>query len=256
MKTDDTSPLLFDRRRALVLVGGATLATLVGCSNKDKATPSDAASSSPSDCSEIPAETAGPFPADGTNGPDVRTMDGIVRQDIRSSFGASSTTAAGIPRTIDLAIGDADGCTSLDGAAVYLWHCDREGRYSLYSRGATAENYLRGIQAAGDDGKLRFTSIFPACYPGRWPHIHFEVFSSLADATGSASPIATSQIALPEATCKEAFATTGYEQSISTLSQTSLTRDGVFGDDQAEHQLPSVSGDPSSGYTIELTVPV
>lgn len=45
--------------------------------------------------SEIPEETAGPYPGDGSNGPDVLAQSGIVRSDIRSSFGTSTTTAQG-----------------------------------------------------------------------------------------------------------------------------------------------------------------
>ena len=30
-----------------------------------------------------------------------------------------------------------------------------------------------------DEGNLTFTTIFPACYAGRWPHMHFEVYESL-----------------------------------------------------------------------------
>ena len=44
---------------------------------------------------------------------------------------------------------------------------------------------------------MTFTSIYPAAYSGRWPHIHFEVYPSLADAT-TARAAATSQLALPE----------------------------------------------------------
>src|SRR5580765_5332636 len=44
---------------------------------------------------EIPDETAGPYPGDGSNGPDVLEQSGIVRSDLRSSFGASSGTAEG-----------------------------------------------------------------------------------------------------------------------------------------------------------------
>ena len=33
-------------------------------------------------CSQIPDETAGPFPADGTNGPNILTENGVVRRDI------------------------------------------------------------------------------------------------------------------------------------------------------------------------------
>ena len=215
------------------------------------------ASSAAADCTVIPEETAGPFPGDGSNGPDLLAESGVVRADIRSSFGASTTTAAGVPLTIRIALLDlSNSCKPLTGGAAYAWHCDREGRYSLYSNGVTNENYLRGVQAADSNGVVTFTSIFPACYPGRWPHIHFEVYPSLTAANRAANRIATSQIALPEATCKEVYATTGYEQSAANLSQVSLARDNVFGDDAGIHQIGAISGAVSSGLTVELPVPI
>ena len=57
------------------------------------------------------------------------------------------------------------------------------------------------------------------CYDGRWPHIHFEVYPSLAKATNSANKIATSQMALPEDTAKAVYATAGYEQSVQQPQQ-------------------------------------
>ena len=39
---------------------------------------------------KIPSETGGPYPGDGSNGPNVLVMSGIVRSDIRSSFGGMS----------------------------------------------------------------------------------------------------------------------------------------------------------------------
>ena len=36
---------------------------------------------------KIPEETAGPYPGDGSNGPNALTRSGIVRGDIRKSFG-------------------------------------------------------------------------------------------------------------------------------------------------------------------------
>jgi protocatechuate 3,4-dioxygenase beta subunit len=151
--------------------------------------------------------------------------------------------------------------TDLDGAplqdmAVYVWHCDRDGQYSLYSGGVTDQNYLRGVQGSDADGLVTFTSVFPACYSGRWPHIHFEVYAGVDDATRSGPIVATSQIALPESTCAEVYATSGYEASIDTLSQVSLATDNVFGDDEAVHQLATITGDVTLGYTAELTVPV
>src|SRR5262245_28733133 len=156
---------------------------LFGCSSSDAATltGTDPSSTTPSgNCvTKVPEETAGPFPGDSSNGPNVLNQTGVVRSDIRSSFAGLSGTAAGVPLTIELTIVSASSCTPLAGYAVYLWHCDRDGNYSLYSSAAVNQNYLRGVQAADSTGKVRFTSIFPGCYSGRWPHIHFEVYRSL-----------------------------------------------------------------------------
>jgi protocatechuate 3,4-dioxygenase beta subunit len=256
------------RRELLKLLGfggiGAGMFVLAGCapgtsssaSASAGASASSAAASDGASCALIPEETAGPYPADGSNGPDVLNQAGVVRQDIRSSFGSSSGTAEGVPLTVQLTIEDADDCAPLAGAAVYIWHCDRAGNYSLYSAAAADQNYLRGVQEAGDDGVVTFQSIFPACYSGRWPHIHFEVYPSLAMATDEANRIATSQIALPKDICDQVYATSGYEGSVQTLSQVSLTSDNVFGDDGGVRQLGTVSGSVESGLTVALTVPV
>src|SRR6478735_8966206 len=208
------------------------------------------------DLVEAPDETAGPYPGDGSNGQNVLDDSGIVRRDIRSSFGSSATTAEGVPLTVKLTVKDLATSSALVGAAVYVWHCDRDGNYSLYSRPAADENYLRGVQATDESGTATFTSIFPACYPGRWPHIHFEVYSKVSDATSSGPIVKTSQIALPQATCEAVYATTGYDQSVGNLSQLSLQRDNVFGDDGGIHQLATMSGSASGGYTAALTIGV
>ena len=258
---------LIDRRRVLQLISLAGVgAFLAACTPGASATASAIASAASSPASSaaaaacapvIPEETAGPFPGDGTNGPDVLTDSGVVRSDITTSFGASSGTAEGIPLTIRLLIqSEANACEPLANAAVYLWHCDREGRYSLYSQGAEDQNYLRGVQAAGADGIVTFTSIFPACYSGRWPHVHFEIYPSIAAAADAGNRIATSQIALPKDICDQVYATSGYEQSVSNLGQISLTSDMVFGDDGGEHQIGTISGTVADGLTVELAVPV
>src|ERR671918_260478 len=219
---------LMDRRRALQMVGGAGLVALFGCGSDDgggaagsssttttgspSTTAGSEAATESSDCSPIPEETVGPYPGDGSNGPNVLTEDGIVRQDIRPSFGSATGLAEGVTATLNLAILDTtNGCAPLEGAAVCVWHCDRDGQYSLYSPGATDENYLRGMQETDSAGAVSFTSIFPACYPGRWPHIHFKVYASVAEATGGAGPLATSQGALPEDVCNQAYGADGYE---------------------------------------------
>jgi protocatechuate 3,4-dioxygenase beta subunit len=246
---------MMDRRQLLHLAArfGAGLGTLqlLGCGSSDAA----GIDTGNGSCSQIPNETAGPFPADGSNGPDVLTETGVVRSDIRSSFAGLTGTAEGVPLSVVLTIVSAATCEPLASQAVYLWHCDGEGRYSLYSSGATNQNYLRGVQEADATGKVTFSTIFPACYSGRWPHIHFEVYPSLAAATSAGSRLATSQIALPKATCDAVYATLGYEASITNLSHVSLASDNVFSDG-ASLELATISGTVASGLTATLTVAV
>jgi protocatechuate 3,4-dioxygenase beta subunit len=205
---------------------------------------------------EIPDETAGPYPGDGSNGPDVLEDSGIVRADIRSSIDGSAT-AQGVPLTFELQILDlAGGGVPFEGVAVYAWHCTAQGEYSMYSEGLENVTYLRGVQVADADGKVAFTSIFPGCYSGRWPHIHFEVYRDLASITDAANAIATSQIALPEAECSEVYAQSGYDGSTRNLDAITLASDNVFGDDSGALQLAAVTGDVASGYAATLVVGV
>lgn len=206
---------------------------------------------------EIPEETAGPYPGDGSNGPDALGQSGVVREDITRSFGTADGVAEGVPLTIRLRVLSlADGeSTPLEGAAVYLWHATREGGYSLYSEGVTEENYLRGVQVAGADGWLQFRSVFPACYDGRWPHVHFEVYPTLSDATSASGRLRTTQLALPQDVCETVYATAGYEASVANLARVSLDSDMVFSDGHSL-QMAKVTGSVGEGYTATLAVPV
>ncbi len=250
---------LLSRRRILGMLGlGAATVGLAACGAGSTSASSSATSSSATATAaagEIPDETAGPYPGDGSNGPDVLEQSGIVRSDIRSSFGEYSGTAEGVPMTLELVISDlAGGDVPFPGVAVYVWHCTREGGYSLYSEGVEDQNFLRGVQIADADGLVRFTSIVPACYTGRWPHIHFEVYPDEASIADSTRAIATSQVALPQDVCEAVYAQEGYEGSVRNLAQLSLDSDNVFGDDGGAGQLATVTGDVSSGYTVRLAV--
>jgi len=265
------------RRGLLGLVGGVGAAALVGCTADDEVTPTDSstaaaggrppqgqppAAGAESDVEvaegEIPEETAGPYPGDGSNGGNVLSESGIVRSDLTSSFGSASGVAEGVPVTVDLTVHDLTGTdvAPLSGAAIYLWHCDREGRYSMYSEGVTEENHLRGVQETAADGSVRFTTIFPACYDGRWPHMHFEVYQSLDSATSYTNKLRTSQLAIPEDVCREVYGgADGYDQSIANLERVSLDSDMVFGDGYSL-QLATVTGSIDEGYIFALNVPV
>lgn len=205
----------------------------------------------------IPEETGGPFPGDGTNGPNVLDDSGVVRSDLTTSFGGMTGEASGIPTQVALTIVDAATGAPRQGAALYLWHCTMEGGYSLYSQGVTDQNYLRGVQVADADGTVRFTTIYPAAYDGRWPHMHFEIFPDQASITSTArgSKLVTSQLALPEALSKEVYATDGYEDSIANLARTSLATDMVFRDGSSL-QVPTATGDVVNGIQLALRIGV
>lgn len=257
---------LVNRRRSLALLGGAGLVSLAAClpdsgtastsTTTSTGSGSSSTTSGSSSCAVIPEETAGPYPGDGSNGANVLTQSGVVRSDIRSSFGSSSTTAPGSPLQIVLRVLDtSNGCQPLAGAAVYLWHANRDGKYSMYSQGVTGENYLRGVQETDSNGEVHFTSIFPGCYDGRWPHLHFEVYPSVAKATSSGNKLRTSQMAMPQDICQQVYATSGYEASVTNLTRVSLKTDNVFSDGYSL-QLGTMSGSVGGDLTATLAVPV
>jgi protocatechuate 3,4-dioxygenase beta subunit len=118
------------------------------------------------------------------------------------------------------------------------------------------------VQAADSDGKVTFTSIFPGCYSGRYPHIHFDVYSSLGMATLYTNRVLTSQMALPRAACSTVYSgAAGYSTSVNNFASVTTANDNVFGDNTAAQfaaQTPILSGSITDGYTgtIVIGVPV
>ena len=266
--------LAVERRQVLrwLLAGAATL-PLVSCGGGSDAgasavsgttgTSGTATVTTPTTgaCAVIPEETGGPYPADGTNTSggsivNVLNQSGVVRSDIRASFNGATGVAAGVPLSIKLQLLNASGsCASLAGYAIYLWHCDRDGLYSLYSNGVTGQNYLRGVQETDSAGNLVFTTIFPGCYAGRMPHVHFEVYPSVAKAASAANRIKTSQFTFPMATLNEAYAASGYAASVRNLAQISYATDNVFADGTSL-QMATVTGNATDGYVATLVIAV
>ena len=143
------------------------------------------------------------------------------------------------------------------GVAVYVWHCDREGRYSLYSQGVTDQNYLRGVQVADADGRVTLHQHLPgllqralAAHPLRGlprPGRHHRPDERDRHVAGRAAAGRPARPSTPRA---------GYEASVSNLAQVSLDSDNVFGDDGGASQLGTVTGDVDGGYTVSLAVAV
>lgn len=261
------------RRRALKWFAGVgTAAMVAGCGGSEDdavavvggttATPTSTSTPTPSAgtsaaCIADPTETNGPYPADGTNTSsgatsNALTTSGILRSDLRASFISSSTVATGVQLTLTLKVVNVNAtCAALSGYAVYIWMCDRSGNYSLYT--AATESYLRGVQVTDANGEVTFTMIVPGCYSGRWPHIHFEVFSSLTAATSGRYAVLVSQLALSSAVCTAVYADTAtYPGSATNFARISLSSDNVFGDNtaaQIAQQTPTLTGSPTAGYT-------
>jgi len=256
-------------------LGGAGALTLAACGGggSDSATSSTSSSSgssgstsssggtttTTSGCSVIPSETEGPYPGDGSNSANgsianVLALSGVVRSDIRSSIAGASGTATGVPLQVIIElVNTSASCADLAGYAIYLWHCDALGRYSMYSSGVTGENYLRGVQATGSDGTAVFQTIYPGCYAGRVPHIHFEVYRSTTTATNWNNKLRTSQLCFPSDANTAVYATSGYGSSAANNNAISLSSDGIFSDGYAT-QLATVTGSVSAGYVARLKV--
>ncbi|GGG03172.1 3,4-dioxygenase subunit beta [Rhodococcoides trifolii] len=255
---------LVTRRRVLSIVGaGAGSLALAACSGSSgtmsastTSSTSTASVAAAAATSEIPNETNGPYPADGTNGVNVLEESGIVRSDVTSSLDGG-TTAPGVPLSMTFTVTDLTNNNSpFAGAAVYMWHCNASGEYSMYSEGIEDETYLRGVQVVDSTGTVTFQTIVPACYSGRWTHIHFEVYPDASSATTADNAIATSQVAFPQDMLDTVFQVDTYAGSAENLAQIgSLDNDNVFGDGY-DLEMGTFTGDPTSGYVGSLAVAV
>jgi len=244
--------------RWLSALGAASTLPLVGCGGGGDA----ATNATGLTCTTTPEETAGPYPGDGSNMANgsvanALALSGIVRGDIRRSIAGATGTASGVPiQVVFTLVNVNNSCASLSGYAIYLWHCDAAGRYSMYSSGVTAENYLRGVQSTDANGQATFTSIFPGCYSGRMPHMHFEVYRNATTATSFSNKLKTSQLAFPVATCQEIYNnTSGYSASIANLASISFATDNVFSDG-VTLELVSITGSVAAGYTAHIQVAI
>jgi len=256
----DISTLL-TRRRVLGLVGvGVGAAALAACGASSSASSSTSTGGSAANASatadgEIPQETNGPYPADGTNGQNVLTESGIVRSDITSSLDGG-TTVDGVPLEFTFTITDmANDNAPFEGVALYLWQCDAQGRYSMYSEGVEDETYLRGVQVADADGQVTFKTIVPGCYDGRWTHMHFEVYPDADSATTGENAIATSQVAFSEKMLTKVYQDDAYEGSADNLAKVSLDSDNVFSDGY-DLEMGKFNGSVNAGYKGSLSVAV
>lgn len=260
-----------DRRSFLTVAGAATV--LVACGSDEQVgtttavtTEGDGTASasvvggtvtaSDGACLEPPAETAGPFPGDGSNDngageiADVLADERSVRRDIRSNLDGSDTQD-GAPMRLTMTVNDRT-CSPLVGAAVYVWHCSRDGAYSMYGSRMnngdhTDATWLRGVQITDSSGVVDFDTILPGRYPGRAAHIHFEVYSDSSYET----LLFTGQLAFDDAALDGLYEAAGYTGSIANATYNLSDRQFSDGVDE---QLLSLDGDVSTGLAAAIVI--
>ena len=169
-----------NRRDLIKGISLAGLASLIPF-NKAKATINRLAKTDVS-CILIPSETAGPYPWP-SSGNALPADSPYNRSDIKES-------QSGIPLDLTLTLVDLNNsCSPVVGAAILIWHCDKDGHYSQYNTTQnggdyTAYTYFRGFQYTDSNGQVNFSTIFPGWYIPRSTHIHVQVFlNSVLSAT-------------------------------------------------------------------------
>jgi len=258
---------LLSRRAALTLVGASAVAAgLAGCDMLPFVGQAEAevvgTRTDGSECVVHPRETAGPFPADGSNRAhgtlaNVLSDSGIVRVDMRPNLDKSGAPAEGVALKLTIHLVDVrQSCAPLKEYAIYLWHCDAIGDYSIYNR--QDATYLRAVGVSNAQGAVEFITIIPGCYMGRFPHMHFEVYPSLAKATDYRTRILTSQLAIPAEVCRTAYESTPvYKPSIANLERSPLESDGIFRDNtpkQLAAQTVAMIKEADGSYSGTVTI--
>lgn len=173
-------------------------------------------------CALTPEQTAGPFPLD----------EQFERRDITEGYPG---------HRLHLGLRVVDGeCVPVAGAAVEVWHTDATGDYSAFTDNgggkdeAEGTTFLRGTQTAGDDGIVKFTTVYPGWYRGRAVHIHVRVHRDDAVAL-------TSQVYFDEAYTEAVFATGEYAEF--GPPDTTWAADGIAGDPLADGTALSLTAE-------------
>ena len=237
---------------------GTTSSSTSSSSSSSSTSSSSASSSGTTPTAELPDETAVPTRVTGPTAPTSWTTPASSAPTSPAASGPRRPRPEGIPLTINLTVTDAgNGYSAMEGAAVYLWHCNRDGQYSMYSQGVS-ERELPPGRASDQRGRAAatYTSIFPAAYDGRWPHIHFEVYSSVDGGHQQRTDRQDLTDRPPRGGLQGGLRDDGLRGERQNLAQTSLTRDMVFGNDGGIYQLATVTGNATDGYVANLTIGV
>lgn len=224
----------------LILTHGLPAAT---CGSLFSSGYEDLASAPAGTCVLIPSETQGPYPLLS-----VLSQSGIVRQDLTEG-------RPGVPLVLILKLVNLNNqCAPIENAALYVWHCDKDGIYSGYAQpggvSTVGQTFCRGVQTTDCNGEAAFLTMYPGWYNGRITHVHFQVYLNL-----QGTVTATSQLAFPPEITTAVYNSSLYLARGQNTSVTSFAQDNVFSDG-VSNQLVSVTGSVATGYTATLTIGV
>lgn len=196
-----------------------------------------------------------PPPSSGASLANIWFRAGLVRQDIRPNMSREGLVASGLKLDLLLRLQSfKPRPMPVSGVAVYIWHCDASGAYSVYGRNDV--DYLRGIGISDSHGRLRFTTIFPGTYRGREPHIHFEIYPSLDAIPKPTNCILRSRILFPETISREVYRRNlVYRPSLKQFDELVFGRPNPTIDTPSQGQQGAlVSGHPRIGIRASIAV--
>jgi hypothetical protein len=128
----------------------------------------------------------------------------------------------------------------------------------LYGRGIEHENYLRGVQFTDHEGRVAFQTIFPACYSGRYPHLHLEIFKQSARSLDATTRVLTTQLTAAPEVCSRVYEEApGYRRSAAQFKGLLPRNDMVFAaSSPAELALQTlvITGDSGIGFSGRATL--
>ncbi len=232
-----------------VVASGAAsgaMALSVGSTTRTYTVVATRAAATVGSCTLTATETAGPYPLLA-----ILSNTAIVRSNMTEG-------KTGVPLTLTLTLTLTvlnASCTPIVGAAVYIWHCDKDGLYSGYSTSGNAGQagltYLRGIQVTDSNGQVAFTTVYPGWYIGRITHVHAQIYlnDNLA-----VTATATTQLAFPLATTTAVYNSSLYTTHGQNTSVTSFSADNVFSDGTSTEMLSIDSGSTGSGFVASMTI--
>ena len=261
---------LWNRRSALLVVGGAGLTALLAACGSSKnvssattaaanvttapTTTTKATSTAPRATTAAVTTSTGAtatsvvLAPEMTEGPYYLDLN-LVRSDVTED-------REGAPLALNFTVVDLSSGTAINGAAIDIWHCDANGLYSGFasasasanSGGSTSDDgtFLRGTQLTDASGKAAFATVYPGWYQGRTVHIHVKVHVS-------GKVIHVGQLFFDDAFTDTVYAATAPYSSRSARG-TRNANDSIYSGGGAQSTL--VVAKSGSAYTATMTMGV